>query len=97
MTHLTSSPPSRRSRCLDLFASTALLAERGGSPTFTSSLLLHAMLSDSEVASHTIPIVGMTDVAFWEFELIGLPNDINYGAQSLQPRAYGLQYSCLRL
>jgi hypothetical protein len=47
-----------------LFAGTALLAERGGSPTFTSSLLLHAMLFDSEVVNHTMPMVGVNDVAF---------------------------------
>jgi hypothetical protein len=32
--------------------------------TFTSSLLLHAMLFDSEVVNHTMPMVGVNDVAF---------------------------------
>ena len=97
MTHLTSrrlSQPPRFYTCRPILSS---LKEPPGSPTFTYSLLLHAMLSDPENASYVCPFPTYAILPSGILKPLAIPTRFFYGAQSLQPSAYGLQHPCLRL
>jgi len=55
------------------------------------------MLSDPGDALTICPNIDVKDFAFWFNDTIGHPSNRINGAQSLQPKAYGLQPPCLRL
>ena len=73
------------------------LKELSGPPTFTYPLLLHAMLSDPEDAMYICPWVIYMMLLSGLTTPSAIPQTVLTGLNHFNPKAYGLQYSCLRL
>jgi hypothetical protein len=97
MPHLTSCPSSRCPRCYPCSSVLPLPEERSGSPTFTGSLLRHAVLSDPGEAAGPLPFprtaVGSSD----RLTSSTLPQVSLTGLHHFSLAAYGLPHPCLRL
>ena len=86
------------SSLLPLFIGTPPLPEeRPGPPTFTCSLLRHAVLSDPEEATRLLPIVKTVVLSSEKLTSSTLPQVSLTGLYHFSPKAYGLPHPCLRL
>jgi hypothetical protein len=97
MPHLTSCPSSRCPRCYPCSSVLPLPEERSGSPTFTGSLLRHAVLSDPGEAARPLPF---PRTAVWSSDKLTsstLPQVSLTGLHHFSLAAYGLPHPCLRL
>ena len=97
MSPLTSCPSSRCPRCYPGSSVLPLPEERPGSPTFTGSLLRHAVLSDPEEATRLLPI---PNTGVWSSDQLTsstLPQVSLTGLNHFSLAAYGLPHPGLRL
>jgi hypothetical protein len=97
MTYLTSWQSSRFPRFYTCPSILSLLKELSGPPTFTYPLLLHAMLSDPEDAMYICPFAIYMILPSGFSTPSAIPQTVLTGLNHFSPKAYGLQYSCLRL
>ena len=85
MTHLTSSSPSWRSRCVDLFASTALPGRAMRISHVHRITLMTCRALRLRGCPTSLPTAGMSDGVFWVCQVMDHPKYSLNGALSLQP------------
>ena len=97
MPHLTSCPSFRCPRCYPCSSVLPLPEERSGSPTFTGSLLRHAVLSDPGEAACPLPFPRTVVWSSDQLTSSTLPQVSLTGLHHFSLAAYGLPHPCLRL